>query len=92
MFRLASNDLPRRAISLVKDERRHQKFGDFDDHLENVSIGAVFGPSILMSLFYMVAQQIGFETALAFLQLCSKLPRLDPSLPPVIDTVSVRWY
>jgi hypothetical protein len=39
MFKLSSDDLPRRAVSLVKNERRHQKFGDFDDHLEEVSIG-----------------------------------------------------
>ncbi|GLB40009.1 putative uncharacterised protein family (UPF0172) [Lyophyllum shimeji] len=37
-FKLASSDLPRRAIILVRDEHRHQKFGDFDDHLEDVSI------------------------------------------------------
>ncbi|KAG6877173.1 hypothetical protein C0992_010646 [Termitomyces sp. T32_za158] len=41
-FRLASDDLPRRAVALVRDERRHQKFGDFDDHLEDVSIGMSF--------------------------------------------------
>ncbi|KAF9457438.1 hypothetical protein BDZ94DRAFT_1285275 [Collybia nuda] len=37
-FRLASSDLPARAVEFVRDEHRHQKFGDFDDHLENVSI------------------------------------------------------
>ncbi|KAG5336879.1 hypothetical protein C0989_011669 [Termitomyces sp. Mn162] len=31
-------DLPRRAVALVRDEHRHHKFGDFDDHLEDVSI------------------------------------------------------
>jgi len=24
---------------MVRDERLHQKFGDFDDHLEDVTIG-----------------------------------------------------
>lgn len=41
IFKLGADDLPRRAVSLVKDERRHQKFGDFDDHLEDVSIGGI---------------------------------------------------
>ncbi|KAG6831122.1 hypothetical protein H0H92_012547 [Tricholoma furcatifolium] len=38
-FRLSSTDLPQRAVALVRDERKHQEFGDFDDHLEDVSIG-----------------------------------------------------
>ncbi|KIK04114.1 hypothetical protein K443DRAFT_676246 [Laccaria amethystina LaAM-08-1] len=37
-FKLASNDLPVQAISLVQDQHLHQAFGDFDDHLEDVSI------------------------------------------------------
>ncbi|KAF5384169.1 hypothetical protein D9615_003164 [Tricholomella constricta] len=37
-FRLASEDLPRRAVTLVRENRLHQKFGDFDDHLEDVAI------------------------------------------------------
>ncbi|RDB23719.1 ER membrane protein complex subunit 8 [Hypsizygus marmoreus] len=37
-FKLAFNDLPQRAIALVRDEHLHRKFGDFDDHLEDVSI------------------------------------------------------
>jgi len=37
-FKLVSDELPRRAVALVRDERRHQKFGDFDDHLEDVAI------------------------------------------------------
>ncbi|KAH0581084.1 Neighbor of COX4 [Termitomyces sp. J132] len=37
-FKLALDDLPRRAVALVRDEHRHHKFGDFDDHLEDVSI------------------------------------------------------
>lgn len=41
-FRLASDDLPRCAVALVRDEHRHQQFGDFDDHLEDVSIGMSF--------------------------------------------------
>jgi hypothetical protein len=38
-FRLASDDLPQRAVALVRDEHLHQQFGDFDDHLEDVTIG-----------------------------------------------------
>ncbi|KAG5644838.1 hypothetical protein DXG03_007565 [Asterophora parasitica] len=38
-FQLASENLPRRAVALVRDDRLHQKFGDFDDHLEDVAIG-----------------------------------------------------
>ncbi|KAF8056945.1 hypothetical protein FPV67DRAFT_1529524 [Lyophyllum atratum] len=37
-FKLVSDGLPRRAVALVRDEHRHQKFGDFDDHLEDVAI------------------------------------------------------
>jgi hypothetical protein len=54
MFKVVSGDLPRRAVSLVKDERRHQKFGDFDDHLEDVSIGGFPSYKGLLNLFYMV--------------------------------------
>ncbi len=39
LFQLASADLPARAVKLVKERRLHQKFGDFDDHLEDVTIG-----------------------------------------------------
>ncbi|KAJ6585169.1 hypothetical protein B0H19DRAFT_1108603 [Mycena capillaripes] len=38
VFQLASPDLPGRAISLVREQTRHQLFGDFDDHLEDVTI------------------------------------------------------
>ncbi|PBK71234.1 UPF0172-domain-containing protein [Armillaria solidipes] len=38
LFQLASVDLPARAVKLVKERRLHQKFGDFDDHLEDVTI------------------------------------------------------
>ncbi|KAK0235404.1 hypothetical protein EDD85DRAFT_773896 [Armillaria nabsnona] len=38
LFQLASADLPARAAKLVKERRLHQKFGDFDDHLEDVTI------------------------------------------------------
>ncbi|KAJ7781768.1 hypothetical protein DFH07DRAFT_791439 [Mycena maculata] len=37
-FQLSSPDLPRRAISLVREQGRHKTFGDFDDHLEDVTI------------------------------------------------------
>jgi len=36
-FKLASEDSPLRAVALVHDDL-HQKFGDFDDHLEDVRI------------------------------------------------------
>ena len=35
---LASPETPSIAISLVHDGHMHQKFGDFDDHLEDVTI------------------------------------------------------
>ena len=35
---LANTDTPSHAISLVRDKRLHEKFGDFDDHLEDVTI------------------------------------------------------
>ncbi|KAK0199995.1 hypothetical protein DFS33DRAFT_1366279 [Desarmillaria ectypa] len=38
LFQLASADLPTRAVKLVEERRLHQKFGDFDDHLEDVTI------------------------------------------------------
>ncbi|KAJ7134785.1 hypothetical protein C8R44DRAFT_610153 [Mycena epipterygia] len=38
IFQLSSPDLPQRAIALVHNESRHQIFGDFDDHLEDVTI------------------------------------------------------
>jgi len=37
-FTLASSDSPTRAIALVRDDHLHQNFGDFDDHLEDVTI------------------------------------------------------
>lgn len=37
-FQLASADLPARALRLVQERCLHQKFGDFDDHLEDVTI------------------------------------------------------
>jgi hypothetical protein len=51
MFKVVTDDLPGRAVSLVKEERRHQKFGDFDDHLEDVSIGG-FQAKYLGKLVY----------------------------------------
>ncbi|KAJ6525294.1 hypothetical protein DFH09DRAFT_996214 [Mycena vulgaris] len=38
IFQLSSTDLPRRALALVREQARHQLFGDFDDHLEDVTI------------------------------------------------------
>ncbi|KAG1745902.1 Metallo-dependent hydrolase [Suillus paluster] len=37
-FSLAKPDSPSRAITLVRDHNLHEKFGDFDDHLEDVTI------------------------------------------------------
>ncbi|KAG0704228.1 Metallo-dependent hydrolase [Suillus ampliporus] len=37
-FSLANPDSPSRAITLVRDHNLHEKFGDFDDHLEDVTI------------------------------------------------------
>ncbi|KAF8895190.1 hypothetical protein BD779DRAFT_1498023 [Infundibulicybe gibba] len=38
VFQLASGDIPQRAINLVRDQQKHELFGDFDDHLEDVKI------------------------------------------------------
>ncbi|KAJ3786735.1 hypothetical protein GGU10DRAFT_350850 [Lentinula aff. detonsa] len=37
-FSLSPPDLPARAVSLVRDQQLQRKFGDFDDHLEDVTI------------------------------------------------------
>ncbi|KAH7919243.1 UPF0172-domain-containing protein [Leucogyrophana mollusca] len=37
-FSLATPDSPSQAVTLVRDAQMHQKFGDFDDHLEDVTI------------------------------------------------------
>ncbi|ESK91593.1 UPF0172-domain-containing protein [Moniliophthora roreri MCA 2997] len=37
-FKLSSPDLPKRAVELVRDTHAQQIFGDFDDHLEDVTI------------------------------------------------------
>ncbi|KAF8644409.1 hypothetical protein AX16_008470 [Volvariella volvacea WC 439] len=37
-YQLAEPDLPSRAVSLVRDDHLHHAFGDFDDHLEDVTI------------------------------------------------------
>ncbi|KIY45580.1 UPF0172-domain-containing protein [Fistulina hepatica ATCC 64428] len=37
-FQLSPPDVPTLAMSLVRREQRHLKFGDFDDHLEDVTI------------------------------------------------------
>ncbi|KAL1722838.1 hypothetical protein EV715DRAFT_286883 [Schizophyllum commune] len=38
LYRLTSSDIPLRAVKLVRQEQREKKFGDFDDHLEDVTI------------------------------------------------------
>ncbi|EPQ54571.1 UPF0172-domain-containing protein [Gloeophyllum trabeum ATCC 11539] len=37
-FSLVSEKSPTRAVALIRESRLHEKFGDFDDHLEDVSI------------------------------------------------------
>ncbi|TFK52475.1 UPF0172-domain-containing protein [Heliocybe sulcata] len=37
-FALASDASPSRVLTLIRETRLHEKFGDFDDHLEDVSI------------------------------------------------------
>ncbi|PFH50510.1 hypothetical protein AMATHDRAFT_75589 [Amanita thiersii Skay4041] len=37
-FQLVSADIPSRAADFVKNDHLHQAFGDFDDHLEDVTI------------------------------------------------------
>ena len=34
-----SSDLPIQAVKLVQEQNLHFAFGDFDDHLEDVTIG-----------------------------------------------------
>ena len=41
-FQLSPPDLPSRAVTLVQEQHLQQKFGDFDDHLEDVTIGGIF--------------------------------------------------
>ena len=38
-FQLSSSDLPIQAVKLVQEQNLHFAFGDFDDHLEDVTIG-----------------------------------------------------
>lgn len=38
-FQLTSSDLPTQAVKLVQEQNLHFAFGDFDDHLEDVTIG-----------------------------------------------------
>ena len=46
-FQLASSDLPIQAVKLVEENNLHFAFGDFDDHLEDVTIGeALFKRSL----------------------------------------------
>jgi len=37
-FQLAPSDLPIQAVKLVEEQNLHFAFGDFDDHLEDVTI------------------------------------------------------
>ena len=38
-FQLQSPDIPTEASRLVQEQNLHYAFGDFDDHLEDVTIG-----------------------------------------------------
>ncbi|KAF8632887.1 hypothetical protein AX17_004733 [Amanita inopinata Kibby_2008] len=38
LFQLVDNNIPSRAASFVRNDHLHQAFGDFDDHLEDVTI------------------------------------------------------
>ncbi|KAK7062642.1 hypothetical protein VNI00_000130 [Paramarasmius palmivorus] len=64
-FKLSSPTLPRRAVELVRDNHAQQIFGDFDDHLEDVTIGVYFnGISMawLLIVVYRLATQPGVPT------------------------------
>ncbi|KAF8797614.1 UPF0172-domain-containing protein [Phlegmacium glaucopus] len=37
-FQLTSSDLPNQAVKMVREQNLHFAFGDFDDHLEDVTI------------------------------------------------------
>ena len=37
-YKLESTDVPSRALELVRKSRLQEKIGDFDDHLEDVSV------------------------------------------------------
>jgi hypothetical protein len=39
---LGNSDIPAEAARLVQQQNLHLAFGDFDDHLEDVTIGTVF--------------------------------------------------
>ncbi|KXN83109.1 Protein BZZ1 [Leucoagaricus sp. SymC.cos] len=40
-YQLSPSTLPATAVALVREQKLHMKFGDFDDHLEDVAIGRV---------------------------------------------------
>ncbi|PPR04503.1 hypothetical protein CVT24_013109 [Panaeolus cyanescens] len=41
-FQLSDPSTPQKALELVKEQNAHFAFGDFDDHLEDVTIGTPF--------------------------------------------------
>ncbi|KAF7298877.1 MPN domain-containing protein [Mycena indigotica] len=41
-FQFTAKNVPQKALALVREEWRHEAFGDFDDHLEDVTIGKLF--------------------------------------------------
>jgi hypothetical protein len=43
---LGNSDIPAEAARLVQQQNLHLTFGDFDDHLEDVTIGTVFCPHL----------------------------------------------
>ncbi|EGN98368.1 hypothetical protein SERLA73DRAFT_183333 [Serpula lacrymans var. lacrymans S7.3] len=45
---LERDDSPSQAVQLVRDSKLHQKFGDFDDHLEDVTVDWLRNKSCLV--------------------------------------------
>ncbi|KAH6912876.1 hypothetical protein BKA70DRAFT_1265342 [Coprinopsis sp. MPI-PUGE-AT-0042] len=52
-IQLDKADLPEKAASYVKDKDLHMDFGDFDDHLENVSIDWIHNQSCMQAVQYL---------------------------------------
>ena len=44
MFKFVEEDSPSRVRELIKSSRKYQQLGDFDDHLEDVSIDWLRNP------------------------------------------------
>jgi hypothetical protein len=50
LYQLSPSGLPAKALGLVRDQNLHLKFGDFDDHLEDVAIGVALFPDLRETL------------------------------------------